>query len=264
MNYISSVSNEQVKHVVSLQDKWYRHEHGQFVVEGTRACSQLLEKYEPVVIYMTESYYADFSKVCLDATTGAAANKCIIQQYDHLITGVSQHVMDKMCTTKNPSGICAIFKIPTPLPLPQQGPGIVLIDVNDPGNLGTLIRTAAAMNIKEIILVGGVDPYNSKVIQSTAGCMTCVNIYQTTFEKLMEQTQLQLCALVVKHGTTPDKISLKNKFLVVGNEAHGLSPQHIQACQDKMTIPMPGHAESLNAAIAGAIGLYLMSLSNQR
>lgn len=246
MNYISSVHNDHVKHIVDLQNRSYRQEHGQFVVEGTRACSQLCEKYEPVVIYMTEDYYKTHE----------------FDQYDSIIIGVSQHVMDKMSTTKNPSGICAIFTIPAELSLPQQGPGIVLIDVSDPGNLGTLIRTAAAMNIKEIILVGGVDPYNSKVIQSTAGCMTSVNLYQTTFEQLVQQKQLNLCALVVKHGATPDAINLKNKFLVVGNEAHGLSPVQVQACQEKMTIPMPGHAESLNAAIAGAIGLYLMSLQN--
>ena len=248
MNYISSTSNDQVKHVVSLQNKWYRQEHGQFVAEGTRACSQLFEKYQPVVIYMTEDYYATHE----------------FAQHENIIVGVSHHVMEKICTTKNPSGICAIFAIPAELPLPQQGPGLVLVDVSDPGNMGTLIRTAAAMNIKEIILVGGVDPYNSKVIQSTAGCMTTVNLYQTTWERLLEQRELTLCALVVKNGTTPDKIDLHNKFLVVGNEAHGLSPVQVQACHEKMTIPMPGHAESLNAAIAGAIGLYLMSLSSLR
>ncbi len=169
--------------------------------------------------------------------------------------------MAKMCTSKSPSGICAIFTIPAEMSLPQNGPGLVLIEVSDPGNMGTLIRTAAAMNIQEIVLVGGVDPYNSKVIQSTAGCMTTVNIYQTSFEQLVAQ-QLNLCALVVKNGVTPENIDLKNKFLVVGNEAHGLLPAQVQACQEKMTIPMPGHAESLNAAIAGAIGLYLMSLKN--
>ncbi len=246
MQYISSVHNDQVKHIVNLQNKSYRYEHHQFVAEGTRACSQLFEKYEPVIIYMTESYYKTHE----------------FQQHENIVSGVAQHVMEKICTTKNPSGICAIFRIPAEQPLPQQGPGIVLVDVSDPGNMGTLIRTAAAMNIKEIILIGGVDPYNSKVIQSTAGCMTTVHIYQTTWEKLIEQTQLYLCALVVKNGITPDAIDLNNKFLVVGNEAHGLSPIQVQTCHEKMTIPMPGHAESLNAAIAGAIGLYLMSLKN--
>lgn len=246
MNYISSVQNEQVKHVVNLQNKSYRIEHKQFVAEGTRACAQLFEKYEPVTIYMTETYYKTHEFAHLET----------------IIIGVAQHVMDKMSTTKNPSGICAIFTIPAEQPLPQNGPGLVLVDVSDPGNLGTLIRTAAAMNIKEIILVGGVDPYNAKVIQSTAGCMTSINLYQTTFQEIIAQKTLQLCALVVQHGTAPDKIDLKNKFLVVGNEAHGLAPEHVQACQQAMTIPMPGHAESLNAAIAGAIGLYLMTTQN--
>lgn len=246
MKYINSVQNEQVKHVVNLQNKWHRQEHRQFVVEGTRACAQLCEKYEPVVIYMTENYYKGHEFV----------------DFEDIIIGVSEAVINKMCTTKNPSGICAIFNIPAEKPLPQAGPGLILLEVSDPGNLGTLIRTAAAMNIKEIILVGGVDPYNSKVIQSTAGCLATINLYQTTFDQLITQTQLQLCALVVKNGATPDTINLKNKFLVVGNEAHGLSPKQVQACQEKMTIPMPGHAESLNAAIAGAIGLYLMSRHN--
>lgn len=248
MHYISSVTNEQVKHVVSLQNKSYRQEHGQFIVEGTRACSQLLETYQPVTIYMTEDYYKNH-----DAAQFA--------QFQEIIIGVAQHVMDKMCSTKNPSGICAIFAIPAKKPLPHTGPGLVLMEVSDPGNLGTLIRTAAAMNIKEIILVGGVDPYNPKVIQSTVGCMTIVNLYQTSWQELLDQ-KLTLCALVVKNGKTPESINLKNKFLVVGNEAHGLSDEQVKQCQESMTIPMPGHAESLNAAIAGAIGLYLMTQQN--
>lgn len=243
MKYISSVHNEQVKHIVDLQNKWYRYEHAQFVVEGTRACSQLFETHQPIAIFMTETYYKSHEFAI----------------YEDIIIGVAEHVMAKMCTSKNPSGICATFSIPAKKPLPQNGPGLVLVEVSDPGNLGTLIRTAAAMNIKEIILVGGVDPYNSKVIQSTTGCLTTLNLYQTSWQELLEQ-QLPLCALVVKNGSNPDQIDFKNKFLVVGNEAHGLLPAQVQACKEKMTIPMPGHAESLNAAIAGAIGLYLMSL----
>jgi len=127
--------------------------------------------------------------------------------------------------------------------------------------MGTLIRTAAAMNINQIIIIGGVDPYNPKVIQSTAGCLATINLYQTTWDKVIAQ-QLLLCALVVRQGITPDTIILKHNFLVVGNEAHGLSETILKDCVQAMTIPMPGHAESLNAAIAGSIGLYLMSLQN--
>ncbi|MBP6870019.1 RNA methyltransferase [Candidatus Babeliales bacterium] len=246
MNYISSTSNEQVKHIVNLQDKAYRYEHRQFLVEGTRACTQLLEKYEPVAIYMTDHYYRNHE----------------LSTYDDLVIGVSDHVMDKICNTKNPSGICAIFTIPETLPLPQTGPGLVLVEVSDPGNMGTLIRTAAAMNINKIIIIGGVDPYNPKVIQSTAGCLTNIQIYQTSWQQLKAQKNLELCALVVQNGKQPDELNLQNKYIVVGNEAHGLSNEQTLDCQEKMSIPMPGNAESLNAAIAGAIGLYVMSKHN--
>lgn len=246
MNYISSNSNEQVKHIINLQNRSYRYEHRQFFVEGTRACTQLLQKYQPVAIYMTEKYYKKYN----------------FDQYQQVIIGVAEHVMNKICTTKNPSGICAIFSMPETLSLPESGPGLVLVQVSDPGNLGTLIRTAAAMNINTIILIEGVDPYNSKVIQSTAGCFTAVQIYQTTWQELINQRKLELCALVVQKGKQPDELNLRNKFLVIGNEAHGLSLEQIEDCKEKMTIPMPGHAESLNAAIAGAIGLYVMSKQN--
>ena len=132
------------------------------------------------------------------------------------------------------------------------------MEISDPGNMGTLIRTAAAMNIAHVIIIGGTDPYSPKVIQSTAGSFATITLYQTTLPILINQ-KLDLCALVVKDGQTPDKINLADKFLVVGNEAHGLNEEQIKACSSKLTIPMPGHTESLNAAIAGAIGLYIMS-----
>ena len=248
MHYISSVANDQVKHVVYLHDKSYRQEHGQFIAQGTRACTQLLQQFKPVVIYMTEDYYS-------------SPDSKLFSNESNLI-GVSQHVMDKMSSAKQASGILAIFQIPVEKSLPQSGPGLVLSQISDPGNLGTLLRTAAAMNIKEIILIECTDPYSPKVIQSTAGCMTSINLYQTTWQSLQAQIQLELCALVVNGGTTPDKINLHNKFLVVGNEAHGLSARQVAACKESLTIPMPGNAESLNAAIAGAIGLYLMTQQN--
>lgn len=242
MKYISSVHNEHIKHAINLATKSYRYEHQQFLVEGSRACLQILEKYQPVVIYMTEKYYKHH----------------ILAAYEEYIVCLADHVMDKICTSKHPSGICIIFTIPTPQALPTKGNGLVLLEISDPGNLGTLLRTAAAMNVTQIILVGGTDPYGPKVIQSTAGCITNLTLYSCTFEQLTMQN-LPLCALVAHHGKHPQAINLHNKFLVVGNEAHGLSPEHIAICQDKMTIPMPGKAESLNAAVAGSIGLYLMT-----
>lgn len=243
MKYISSPANHEIKHLVNLQNRSYRYQQMQFIAEGTRACTELLKKYQPVALYMTETYYKNHT----------------FAKYEDLIVGVADHIMKKITTTINPSGICTVFAIPEHKDLPSTGPGLVLVEISDPGNMGTLLRTAAAMNINTIFLVGCVDPYNPKVIQATAGCLTCVQIYQTTWQQIIENTDFQLCALVVQEGKNPEDLNLKNKFLVIGNEAHGLTEEQINNCQEQMTIPMPGHAESLNAAIAGAIGLYIMS-----
>lgn len=247
MKIITSVHNDQIKHLINLGKKSYRMQHQEFLIEGTRAYHELVQLYKPVALFMTQ----DYQNAHPDVTC-----------YEKITTILAPHVMEKVSTAATPSGICAIFAIPTPQPLPITGPGIVLMDVHDPGNMGTLIRTAAAMNVKEVIIIGGVDPYSPKVIQSTAGCLAAVRIYQTTFDKLAAQQQLQLCALVVKDGQTPNQLNLQHKFLVVGSEAHGLSAEQVALCQEKMTIPMPGQAESLNAGVAGSIGLYLMSQQN--
>ncbi len=247
MKYISSVHHDDVKHAVSLQNRSYRYEHQKFIAQGTRACQALLENYTPIVIYMTETYYQSH-----DFTS-----------HEDYIVGVSDRVMDKISATTTPSGICAIFSMPSDQELPKTGPGIVLMDIHDPGNMGTLIRSAAAMNIKYVILIGGVDPYHPKVIQSTAGCLQTVTIYQTSLE-ILAKHNLELCGLVVKNGKKPEEINFNNLFLVVGNEAHGLSAEQLQACTTTMTIPMPGNTESLNAAVAGSIGLYIMAQKNNR
>jgi TrmH family RNA methyltransferase len=247
MKYISSVHHDDVKHIVSLQNRSYRYEHLQFIAQGTRVCKDLVTRYKPVVIYMTEDYYQSHE----------------FQQLEEIIIGVSDRVMEKISGATTPSGICIIFSMPPTQPLPKSGPGIVLMDINDPGNMGTLIRSAAAMNVNHVILVGGVDPYHPKVIQSTAGCLQNMNIYQTSDTELKKQ-DLNLCGLIVKNGQNPDSIDFTNTFLVVGNEAHGLSPDQIQLCTTTMTIPMPGNTESLNAAVAGSIGLYIMAQKNSK
>ena len=244
MKCIEATSNNDIKHLIKLKKKNYRREHQQFVAEGMRTCATLTSKFEPVAIYMTLITYdmpdrPDFPE-----------DKIFI---------VIPSVMEKICSTMSPSGICAVFKIPKTNYLPENGPGIVLVDIKDPGNIGTLIRTAAAMNIKEVIIIGGVDPYHPKVVQATAGNLCLVNIYTTSFPQLKLRDGLKLCALVATEGDNPKTTDLSNSFLIVGNESRGLSQDQIEACDQKITIPMPGNTESLNAAVAGSIGLYLMT-----
>ena len=179
---------------------------------------------------------------------------------DDQITLVTKEVMAKISQATSPSGIVGIFKLPKKPKIEKLSSGVVLADIADPGNMGTLIRTCAAMGHTSVVVVGGVDPWSHKVVQASAGTIAQVNIFSWSWEKLLQNKKdKQLVALVPKNGNSPKDLDLKNSLLVVGNEARGIAQEWVQTCDKKMTLPMPGKVESLNAAVAGGIALYLMS-----
>lgn len=246
MQILESTNDQQIKHFIKLKKKSYRKEHQAFIAEGTRTITTLLEKFDPQQVFMTIEMYDAADRPTIDESK---------------ITIITKNLVAKMSSAKTPSGIFAIFSIPQTSKLPTTGPGIILAQLSDPGNMGTIMRTAAAMNINNVICIEGVDPYHPKVIQATTGAVAYIDLYQCNWQQLT-QAQLPLAALVVKDGIAPDQAQLKNNFLVLGNEANGLTEEQINTCQQKITLPMPGKTESLNAGIAGAIALYLMAQQN--
>ena len=111
-----------------------------------------------------------------------------------------------------------------------------------------------------VVVIGGADPYHPKVVQASAGTLGKLTITTSSWEELVkkaEEQKVSLCALVVKDGSNFKEISFKNTLLVLGNEAEGLPAHYIAACDQRLTLAMPGGIESLNAAIAGSIALYL-------
>jgi TrmH family RNA methyltransferase len=244
MTVIQSLVNEKIKHVVALQKASYRKEHGQFVAQGDKVCQTLLGTgFELVSAYMTESAFSDYPNLFSEKK----------------LTLVSAAVMKKMSTVQTPTGIVAIFQIPK-----SNGDlsanSVLLYNIQDPGNLGTLIRTAAAMKFDHVILIGGADVYQPKVVQACAGTLGYVNIVQTEWSTLrVNHKNLKFCALVVDNGKSEQDIALKDYVLVLGNEGQGLPDQVIDSCDAQMTIAMPGNTESLNVAIAGAIAMFLKS-----
>lgn len=246
MKPLESIHDQQIKHFIKLKKKSYRKEHQAFIAEGIRTIATLLETCRPLQIFMTLELYDSQDRPEVD---------------ESIISIITKNLVSKMSSAKTPSGIFAIFEIPTPRTNPTEGPGIVLAQLSDPGNMGTIIRTAAAMNITTIICIEGVDPFHPKVIQATAGTVGHTNIHQMNWGQL-KQYNLHLAALVVKDGLKPDDVSLTKNFLVLGNEANGLATEQINDCQQKITLPMPGDTESLNAGVAGAIALYLMAQQN--
>ena len=243
MKTINSRTNETIKHVASLNQKKQRSAHKQFIAEGLRTCTTLIESGANLLQFFVTEQHVD------------AAQKLVDEQ---LITIVADFVMEKLSSASTPSGIIGQFAMPEMLSAHALSSGLVLAEISDPGNMGTLIRTAAALNQKSIVLIGGADPYSPKVIQSSAGTIGMVNIFQWEWHELLEQKgKHALIALVVSGGKTPSEITAQNALLVVGSEAHGIPEQWIQDCDEALTLPMPGSTESLNAAVAGSIALYL-------
>jgi TrmH family RNA methyltransferase len=241
MKNILSVHNEQIKNIVKLHTSKGRKEQEQFLAEGQRVLETFADaNWQPALLFATDKM--------ADAAYDIFDEEPII---------VSYQVMQKMSTVTTPSGILAVFSHPQNSV--ELTPGLVLSEISDPGNMGTLIRSAAAFNSKSIVIIDGCDPYSPKVIQSSAGTIAQVRIIRWSWEKLVENKKdLKLCALVISGGKNPERIDKENLLLVVGNEAHGLVKSQIHDCDIKLTLPMSQNTESLNAAIAGSIALYLI------
>jgi RNA methyltransferase, TrmH family len=243
MIIITSRANPLVKRCLQLQDHKYRVEYGLFIAEGIRTCQTL---YTAGVV-LEHLVYTKIHHATVTALF--PPDKCV--QLD-------QTVANKIAATTTSSGILGIFQIPSAHNLATLTPGIVLADVRTPGNMGALIRTAAALGVGSVVIVEGCDPWSPKVVQASTGAVGLVPLFQLSWDELVEACpQIPLCAMVVDSGKNPHEIPLKNCLLVIGNEAHGLPPAWIAQCQYRLTLPMPGNAESLNAAIAGSIALYL-------
>lgn len=242
MKHIISPSNPEVKDIVRLHDKRARNERGLFIVEGLQIIQTFCDAgWKPEYLYVTDK--------------ALAAAYDLMDQSQYVAT-VTDTVMKKISTCTTPSGILALFAF-KPQECVLQAGSLVLAEVSDPGNVGTLIRTATALACPSVVVVGGSDPFSPKVIQAGAGAHASIPIITASWQDIVKNTiNLTLCALVVEGGKTPDELDLKKSALVVGNESHGIRPEWIKNCHQKLTLPMPGNTESLNAAVAGSIALY--------
>lgn len=170
----------------------------------------------------------------------------------------SPRAAQRLTQARTASGWFARFPVPTPPTLDPTAGGLVVVGIADPGNLGTLLRSAAAFAYRQVVIVGGADPWGAKVVQATAGALGGLALHVWPESQLPQALAggAPLTALVVSGGSAPEDLAPGPRWLVVGSEAHGLDATWTKACRDRLTLPMPGPVESLNAAIAGAIACY--------
>ncbi len=246
MKIIESRQNPEVKGIVALHERKNRMQRKLYIAQGLRTCSALIESGQKLKNLYVTYRMLDHARDLVD---------------EKLITVVNDDVMDKISTTENPSGMLGIFALPEQPTTPSLSSGIVLARITDPGNMGTLIRSCAAMGHKTVVIIEGTDVWGPKVVQASAGTLGMMNIMTMSWQELVAAKQhTKLCALVVDNGKKPTEIDLTSTLLVVGNEGHGIPSEWLADCDTTLTLPMPGNAESLNAAIAGSIALYLASI----
>lgn len=171
---------------------------------------------------------------------------------------VEQDIIESVSPLKNPQNV--IFSCGMPVmnePLDMSGFHVILEGIQDPGNVGTIIRTAAAFNVTSVILTGScADPYNPKTIRATMGALFRQRIAAMTIHEIasLKSHGLKLYGAALSNNSKDIRgISLKNAAVLIGSEGSGLSEEILRLCDEKIIIPMAPNSESLNAAIAASL-----------
>lgn len=236
---ISSTQNPLVKHLVKLREnRKYREEQGRVVVSGYKLVRELTALSPPLRIFIEERS---------DATD---------VKESYLMTSA---VFKKITGLSTPEPIAAEFSLPLPSSLMHQAPLLVLDAIRDPGNLGTLLRTALALGWGGVYLLPTcVDPFHEKVIRASRAALFHLPWRIDSWEQLKELKENQKLTVYIadREGISLSKIhSTKHSLLLLSNEAQGVRSQDYVQGQ-RITIPMHGEMESLNVAIAGGILMY--------
>lgn len=233
------VNKNLLKQISLLQIKKHRISQNSFVVEGEKSILEFIEaKYLLKNLLVTEEYLLPtFKKATL----------------------IKNEEMKKISSMTNPSPALAIFEIPKSQNIKNSGIILALDQINDPGNLGTIIRLCDWFGIEDVICSKNTaDVYNPKVIQATMGSLTRVNITYLDLEDYLKHSKVPIYGTFMRGENIYNSQLPKNAIIVLGNEANGISPEIEKIITNKITIPKTSKhkkTESLNVAMATAIVL---------
>lgn len=234
------VVKSELKLIKSLQQKKCRNEHGLFVVEGKKTVEEVVNS--DMKVY----------KLFAIDPSGLDVN-------GEQVSAISNKELGQISSLKNPNGFLGVFHIPKQTENILSDWILVLDGIQDPGNLGTIIRLCDWFGIKDVVCSNTtVDCYNAKVLQATMGSITRVNVQYTDLQAFLSTTKLPV------YGTFMDGVSVNNSklpekgIMIMGNEGKGVSEAVAKLCTDRLAIPQFGEAttESLNVASATAILLH--------
>lgn len=240
---IESKENEKVKEWTRLnEDKKYRSEKRLFLVEGDHLLKEALQSNLVVSVITTEE-----------------------TKYPVETFLVTEAIMKKMSQQISPPKVIGVCKMMTEQEI--KGAVLVLDDIQDPGNLGTMIRSAVAFHVPNIILsLKSVDFYNPKVIRSTEGMLFHVNMIRTDLKIILPELKKLGYVIMgsdVVNGCQVEDVKVSSKYaLVIGSEGQGMSEEVRRLCDMFLYIPMDSLCESLNASISASLFMYELGKVN--
>ena len=236
------ITKNTIKQIASLRQQKFRKELGLFVVEGRKMVEELLHSdFETTGLFATETFLTDYPSF---------ANAEI----------VSEVQMEQMSGQDTPPGILAVVKIPEQSDIKTSSPYVLALDgIANPGNMGTLIRTAEWFGINDVVCSNDcVELWNPKTVQATMGSLFRVKVWKTDLPAYLRQAKDEGKAVYGALLEGEDLFQIKAKpegIIVIGSESHGIRPEVLPCITHPITIPHVGGSatESLNAAVAGGI-----------
>lgn len=232
------LSKNELKYIQSLCQKKQRQEERLFLVEGAKLVEELLlTSYEVKHIYALPAWAEKHSRL-------------------PNLTVITESELERISNLQTPNQVLAVVAQPEQAasPVLENQLTLVLDNIQDPGNLGTIIRIADWFGIQQIVASPDtVEHYNPKVIQSTMGSFARVQVWYRPLLPFLQAVKLPVYGALLTGKNLYEEIPLKEGLLLIGNESKGIAPELLQFISHPITIPRIGRAESLNAAVAAGI-----------
>ena len=247
---ISSVDNKMIKEARSLNDKKFRRNLGKFLVDGEK------------LVYEAVCGACDVDKIFVDSTKLSTFDY-VLSKFSGRVVPVTAKVMASLSETNTPQGIIAeVFMRETGEFNPDKNEPILILDrIQDPGNMGTIIRTATATGFHTIVLIDSADAFSPKVIRSSSGGVFYLDIFRMSEEEVASFCKSHNLELLVAdmagENVFKTQISNKNFALVIGNEGQGVSG-FFKENGRIISLPMKPLMESLNAGVSASVLMYTL------
>lgn len=244
---ITSRQNARIKRIASLKEKKYRAEYGLFIVEGVKMVREAILS------------GCDVKEIVGVSSALEKLPPCPAETIE-----TDENTIGAVCETRTPQGVVAVLKTPENKPRSPSGNCVILDGISDPGNLGTIIRTSAALGLRDVYLCSCADAYSPKTVRASMSGIYFVSLHECDRQTALDLTRNNTLLVADMDGESVFESDIRSPYaIVIGNEANGVSDFFRAAADRIVSIPMNEKAESLNAAVSFAVIGYTLGYTKK-